>query len=171
MSETEWRAVAHGVLWLCWGTFGLVWTLSAAYNRWKGPRARLRSRWSVGWLLLGVAGWLIFRQLRPHDVSLGGVASSWMELVGIVVLVVATAFTVWARFALGTMWSSAAVVKEGHRLRTEGPYALVRHPIYTGLLTMLLGTALLNGLGRWLLLPVVGLVLVEAKIRREEELM
>ena len=45
------------------------------------------------------------------------------------------------------MWSMDAAVKEGHRLRTEGPYGITRHPIYTGLLGMLLGSLLLAGVG------------------------
>src|SRR5690242_1912317 len=58
-----------------------------------------------------------------------------------------------------------------HRLRTEGPYGVTRHPIYTGLLGMLLGTVLLVGFGHWLLLLPVGLVFIEIRIHLEEGLM
>jgi protein-S-isoprenylcysteine O-methyltransferase Ste14 len=54
-------------------------------------------------------------------------------------------FTLWARFSLGTMWSVAPKVKGDHQLRTHGPYAVTRHPIYTGLLGMMLGATLLAG--------------------------
>jgi protein-S-isoprenylcysteine O-methyltransferase Ste14 len=47
------------------------------------------------------------------------------------------------------MWSAVPAVKEGHRLRTSGPYAITRHPIYTGLLGMLLGTMLVAGAGEF----------------------
>jgi protein-S-isoprenylcysteine O-methyltransferase Ste14 len=43
------------------------------------------------------------------------------------------------------MWSAAPAVKEGHQLRTTGPYAVTRHPIYTGIPGMMLGSGLLAG--------------------------
>jgi len=54
-------------------------------------------------------------------------------------------FSVWARHCLGTNWSQAVTLKEGHELITSGPYALVRHPIYTGLLLVVLGCAIARG--------------------------
>ncbi len=77
----------------------------------------------------------------------------------------------WARFSLGTMWSMAPQVKDDHQLRTHGPYAVTRHPIYTGLLGMLLGATLLSGIGQWIVLLPAGLVLFAVKIRMEEHLM
>ncbi len=56
------------------------------------------------------------------------------------------AFAIWARLTLGRNWSGGvAVAKEGHELIQTGPYAIVRHPIYTGLLLGLLGTVLTRG--------------------------
>ena len=71
-------------------------------------------------------------------------------------LIASTVFAIGARFALGRSWSIGprAAVEDG--LRTDGPYAVTRHPIYTGLLGMMLGSALLGGLGQWLVLPAVG---------------
>lgn len=53
--------------------------------------------------------------------------------------------------------------------RRDGPYGITRQPIYTGILGMLLGSTLLADVGRWLLLPPVGLVLFSIEIRLEEE--
>jgi protein-S-isoprenylcysteine O-methyltransferase Ste14 len=69
------------------------------------------------------------------------------------------------------MWSVAPKVQGDHRLRTHGPYAVTRHPIYTGVLGMLLGATLLSGIGQWIVLFPVGLILFEVKIRMEEHLM
>jgi protein-S-isoprenylcysteine O-methyltransferase Ste14 len=69
------------------------------------------------------------------------------------------------------MWSSSPTVKIEHQLRTDGPYAVTRHPIYTGLLGMVLGTVLLVGLGHWLMLLPVALVFFEIRIHLEEGLM
>ena len=86
-------------------------------------------------------------------------------------MLAATALTVWARLALGAMWTAAPTVKQEHRLRTSGPYALTRHPIYTGLLGMMLGSLLLAGAGRWVVAFPVYLVLIQFKIQTEERLM
>ena len=58
-----------------------------------------------------------------------------------------------------------------HELRTDGPYAITRHPIYTGLLGMLLGTVLLNGLGVSLAFLAVGAGFLATRIPIEERLM
>ncbi len=54
-------------------------------------------------------------------------------------------FCVWARVHLGRNWSSEVTVKQGHELIVNGPYALVRHPIYSGLFIALLGSVLAVG--------------------------
>ena len=72
-----------------------------------------------------------------------------------------------ARFAAPSPWPAL----EEHKLRTGGPYAITRHPIYTGLLGMMLGTLLLAGGGRWIVPFGVYLVVLELKIRIEERLM
>jgi protein-S-isoprenylcysteine O-methyltransferase Ste14 len=74
----------------------------------------------------------------------------------------------------GTRPARAApnVLRTDHELRTDGgPYAITRHPIYTGLLGMLLGTVLLNGLGDSLAFLVLGAVFLVARIPIEERLM
>ena len=111
----------------------------------------------------GVAG-------RSHfgDLAVGAV---WVQVLGLAVLVASSVFTLWARFSLGTMWSVAPQVQGDHQLRTHGPYAVTRHPIYTGVLGMLLGATLLSGIGQWIVLFPIGLILFEVKIRMEEHLM
>ena len=99
------------------------------------------------------------------------VDSLWVTILGSAVLLASTAFTLWARAALGTMWSMDAAVKQGHQLRTDGPYGITRHPIYTGMLGMLLGSLLLAGVGRSLPILLAGVVFFEVKIRAEERLM
>ena len=99
------------------------------------------------------------------------VHAPWVRLLGLAILLAATALTLWARLALGAMWTAAPTVKQEHQLRTSGPYAITRHPIYTGLLGMLLGSGLLLGAGRWILYFPIYLVLLQFKIHTEERLM
>ena len=79
------------------------------------------------------------------------------------------AFTWWARIHLGRFWSAAVTLKADHTLIRSGPYAITRHPIYTGLLLAVLATALARGSLSGLLgfgLILLGLVL---KLRQEEQ--
>lgn len=59
--------------------------------------------------------------------------------------VAGTLFTWWARIHLGRFWSNAITRKEGHRVIDTGPYGLVRHPIYTGLIGAMLATGIAIG--------------------------
>ena len=58
----------------------------------------------------------------------------------VVVMLVGLLLTWWARIYLGSLWSSVISRKEDHKIIDTGPYALVRHPIYTGLITALLAS-------------------------------
>jgi protein-S-isoprenylcysteine O-methyltransferase Ste14 len=65
----------------------------------------------------------------------------------------------------------ANVLRTGHQLRTDGPYSITRHPIYTGLFGMLLGTVLLNGIGASLAFLIIGAAVLATRIPIEERLM
>jgi protein-S-isoprenylcysteine O-methyltransferase Ste14 len=156
---------------VCWATFAVVWIVGAIYNVRRAPPAAARGT-PFGVTLTGLAATLLLWSVVPRSVWRALTASSvWSVGVGVAVLVIGTAFTLWARFELGTMWTSTAVVKEGHRLVTDGPYRVTRHPIYTGLLGMLLGTVVIEGLGRWLVVLIVAVIVLSAKIRSEERLL
>jgi protein-S-isoprenylcysteine O-methyltransferase Ste14 len=80
-------------------------------------------------------------------------------------------FTVWARVHLGTNWSGTVTIKKGHELVTSGPYAFVRHPIYTGLLLAFLGSALARDEFRGILAFILVLWALWRKLRNEERWM
>ena len=97
-----------------------------------------------------------------------GVLSFW---IGSAITAAGLLFSIWARRHLGRNWSQAVTIKAGHELITSGPYALVRHPIYSGLLLGFAGTAV--ALGQWRGLLAVGLVfsVLWRKLRLEEQWM
>lgn len=66
-------------------------------------------------------------------------------IIGLVIDVFGIAFAIWARIVLGSNWSNAIALKDNHQLVQKGPYAIVRHPIYTGMLFATFGTALTIG--------------------------
>jgi protein-S-isoprenylcysteine O-methyltransferase Ste14 len=158
----------------CWGALVLAWVAGALYNAFRGPRAGTRrhlgSNVSTGFIGAALV-WAILRVVPGSDWHSLAVGTPWVRVLGLAVLICSTAFALWARVALGAMWSSSPMVKVQHELRTQGPYGVTRHPIYTGLLGMLLGTVLLVGFGHWLVMVPVGLVFVEIRIHLEERLM
>jgi protein-S-isoprenylcysteine O-methyltransferase Ste14 len=68
-----------------------------------------------------------------------------IALVGLLAVLMGVAFSVWARLMLGGNWSNRVTVKENHTLVRTGPYRIVRHPIYSGILLGMLGSALQRG--------------------------
>ena len=97
--------------------------------------------------------------------------ASWCFWSGAVVTAGGMLFSVWARRHLGKNWSQAVTVKEGHELITSGPYALVRHPIYTGLLLAFVGCAVARGEWRGLLAVALVFGALWRKLRLEEKWM
>ncbi len=116
-------------------------------------RRRWIERATVPRLLLGVlevgalAAWFAVRgrwRFLPEADDAVAMAGALLALTGAL-------FAAWARFRLGSLFSPQLGVQEGHRLITTGPYAVVRHPIYLGLIDFILGSALfLNDVGLFL---------------------
>ena len=155
----------------CWGAVALAWLACVIYYESQAPAEQTRKAYaSPLWISTAIM----------VTVSVAVPRTDWRSLtfygppariLGLAILLAATALTIWARLTLGAMWSAAPAVKQEHKLRTGGPYAVTRHPIYTGLLGMMLGSLLLAGAGRWIVAFPVYLVLLEFKIRIEERLM
>jgi protein-S-isoprenylcysteine O-methyltransferase len=80
-------------------------------------------------------------------------------------------FAGWARLFLGGNWSSNVTLKQNHTLVQSGPYRIVRHPIYTGLLVALLGTAVVLGELRCFLGVLLAAIAWKIKSMSEETLM
>ena len=155
----------------CWGTIVIVWIAAALRDALQRPREPIRGEVEATTVILAVlasAFVLIVLRGAARDLTVGG---DWVRVVGLAVLLASTVFALWARFSLGSSWSVGPNVGGDRRLRTRGPYGVTRHPIYTGLLGMLLGTTLLGGIGQWIALVAVGLIAFEAKIRMEERLL
>jgi protein-S-isoprenylcysteine O-methyltransferase Ste14 len=91
--------------------------------------------------------------------------------VGAAVTALGLLFSVWGRIHLGRNWSQAVTVKENHELIVTGPYSLVRHPIYTGLLTGFLGTAIAIAEVRGVVAFAIILIALSGKQRLEERWM
>lgn len=162
-------AIATGI---CWGVVIVVWIAGAVYGARKAPGQRQGGSSDALWRIAAVLVTILVFRLGRHDLQHAADHSLWIEIPGLVLLVASTAFTLWARLSLGRMWSATPnMLRAGHELRTDGPYAVTRHPIYTGLYGMLIGTVLLNGLGVALAFLVIGTVVLVTRIPVEERLM
>ncbi|HEU5350545.1 MAG TPA: isoprenylcysteine carboxylmethyltransferase family protein [Terracidiphilus sp.] len=96
------------------------------------------------------------------------VAGFW---IGAAITAAGLGFAVWARVHIGRNWSRSVTIKEGHELIRTGPYALVRHPIYTGILTGMVGSAIAIGQVRGALAVALMLASFWMKLRLEERWM
>ena len=94
-----------------------------------------------------------------------------IEWAGFLLTAAGCLFSAWARLMLGANWSGRATVKAGHELIVSGPYALARHPIYTGFLVALTGTVIAAGYWRGIAGFAVIAIALSVKIGQEERLM
>src|SRR6266404_3483495 len=164
--------LALNIISVCWTLFAVIWLLAAFATKksvYRESRVQ-RLRYTIP-ILLG--GFLLAKGHRLSDplnyrVIPDVEALAWT---GVVLCVAGLFFCIWARFTLGRNWSGVVTLKGGHELITNGPYAFVRHPIYTGLLTMLVATVIVRGhVAGIIAIPFV-FVSFWIKLRYEEKLM
>jgi protein-S-isoprenylcysteine O-methyltransferase Ste14 len=97
--------------------------------------------------------------------------TEWTFSIGTALVWLGIAFAIWARYHIAQFWSASIALRQGHQLIRTGPYAHIRHPIYTGILTAALGTALAVGRYRVLVAFVAMLAGFIWKSTREEKLL
>lgn len=165
-------SLAFDIIRGCWLVFVTIWVLAALSTKrtvYRESRAQ-RLRY---WVLLVIACFLqLYGRQLPYPLNMRVVPHEAPTACAAAVLcVIGLAFAVWARVTLGRNWSGVVTLKEGHELMERGPYRIVRHPIYTGILTMFFATALAQGH----LFGFVGALLMFAsfwiKLGDEEKLM
>jgi protein-S-isoprenylcysteine O-methyltransferase Ste14 len=150
----------HGLR-ACWLAVIGYWFWSA--RRVKAPRhaESLPRRFLVHWLplvvavlLLGPGAWFgrswLREQFVPHTAA--------VYSTGLALCIAGAALAIWSRTLLGANWSAQVQIKHGHELVQRGPYALIRHPIYTGLILLFAGNALM--VGDWRGVIAVAIVVV-----------
>jgi protein-S-isoprenylcysteine O-methyltransferase Ste14 len=132
---------------IAWVVFWVYWMVSAAGAK-RGSRPRLAV---VPRLVIMALVILFVSVFKGHRLS---VHNPVLHVVGLIFLLSGLALAVWARVYLGSNWGMPMTQKDEPELVTSGPYTLVRHPIYSGLLLAALGTSLTVSL-YWLLALVV----------------
>ena len=168
---------ARSIVGLLWIAFVLFWLVLAQFNKKASRSASWRSAW--GLRLAVIAGVLVILSFRRHapaglvasinrTLSIHpGIAAQW---VGVGLCLAGFGFAFWARLHLGRNWGMPMSMRQDHELVTSGPYAYVRHPIYTGLMLAMIGSALAVRL-LWLVLLPLYFVYFLISARAEEKMM
>lgn len=157
---------------LIWIALAVVWIVGAFIGKRVVRRESLSSRLFHLSLVALIILLMTNSKLNAGPLSMRFVPDTvFFSLLGLALTIAGVAFAIWARVIIGKNWSAAVTVKADHELVRRGPYSLVRHPIYTGALVALMGTAVTFGLVRALLAFLVAGLALWLKSRREELLM
>ena len=170
-------AIPRLVTWI-WAAFFLCWLVLALFNKKASRSVPWRRRTWVVRLAILVAV-IVFTWFRRHGgsgstASIGrslslhpGIAEQWL---GVGLVLIGFGFALWARVHLGRNWGIPMSLRQGHELVTSGPYAHVRHPIYSGIMLAAIGSVLAVGL-IWLALLVLSFIYFLVSARTEENMM
>jgi protein-S-isoprenylcysteine O-methyltransferase Ste14 len=152
-----------------WMLLCLYWAISAL--RMKAVKARESLERRMSYVLPMIIGLALLFSQRAHSGWLGtrfAPESRELCLGGIVLTAAGVGLAMWARYILGENWSAAVSIRQDHELIRGGPYSVMRHPIYTGMLLGLLGTALVVGEIRGILALAIICAGFYRKARKEE---
>lgn len=128
--------IAIAVVWIAFWVYWLASAVGVKRGKMGARRAPLTG-------LTVLAAYLLLRVFRGGRLEVPAVA---LGAIGASLLVAGLLLAVWARLHLGRNWGMPMTVKDDPELVTSGPYRVVRHPIYSGLLLALLGTTLATNL-------------------------
>jgi protein-S-isoprenylcysteine O-methyltransferase Ste14 len=149
-----------------WVGFSVYWEL-AAKNSATTKRSESAESRRVHVVLTNVALLLLFIPVPGLERDVLPASFAWIP-VGLAVQAAGFALAIWSRRHLGANWSGRIEIKEDHALVRTGPYRLLRHPIYTALLVMYVGTALIDGKVHALVGVAIAIFAYWRKIRMEE---
>ena len=168
--------VAEEFIIICWAIFLIYFLASAFFTK----RAIERRGWRVRVLFAAIlaCGFVLIRYAivseAAFSVGVGGLMwprSFILNLIADTVTLIGLMVVLWARTVLGGNWSVNPEFKEKHELITRGPYHYVRHPIYSGILLMLLGFIIAYGRVLALLIFAIFFVGILVRSRQEEKLL
>jgi protein-S-isoprenylcysteine O-methyltransferase Ste14 len=155
-----------------WYVLVIYWTISALrVKRTKVQEDVVGRLFHVG--VMALAFFLLF----SHRLDIGPLrlrfapSTAGLRTSGVLLTFVGAAIAIWARYSLGQYWSARVTLKIEHQLIRSGPYAWVRHPLYSGLLLAMAGTALVVGEWRAVIAVLVALVEFSRKAAKEEALL
>lgn len=145
---------AFGVVMACWAAFGLVFLTRRRPQRAPTSRQDATARWGILVQGMGFACVWWVRRAPGSPIATSPLLADTAAVLAASTAAVSVGLALLAIRTLGREWSYEARLVEGHRLVTAGPYALIRHPIYTALFGMMIATGLVNSRPLWLLAAI-----------------
>jgi protein-S-isoprenylcysteine O-methyltransferase Ste14 len=121
----------------------------------------------VAVFLLGPGEWFGHTWLRENFVE----HTNTVGITGLVFCIAGAVICCWARYTLGKNWALSVQEKSNHELITNGLYKIIRHPIYTGLIILFVGNAVIVGDYRAILSVLIVVISFVFKLKKEEKLM
>ena len=149
--------------------FSVYWSIAA---RDSAPTKTSESKWSRGLHLTLVNGGVLLLILPVPGLTRRFLpVGNFLVVAGLIIEAAFILLAVWARRSLGSNWSGEVRVATGHQLIRSGPYRYIRHPIYTAVLGMYCGVALVSGEIHAPIALVIVALAYWRKIRMEERAM
>jgi protein-S-isoprenylcysteine O-methyltransferase Ste14 len=160
----------HIAVLIVWGIFGVYWLMPTLRTRTQAAKRQASPIFRLLHVGLMTAGYVILLSSPASFLSQRFLPDSIvLKVIGMVILLLGLSFTVWARVHLGQYWSESVQIKVDHELIRTGPYKVVRHPVYIGVLFGCLGTAIVMGeISAWLAIALI-LAAFLMKIWKEEK--
>ena len=158
----------------CWLLFFIVWAVLARVDGGRGGRASpINSAVRLGLVVLIALAVYFGNRLPVGEFARAttlAAAESGAAAAGAVLCIIGLAFAIWARVTLGRHWGMPMTLRDAPELVTWGPYAYVRHPIYTGLATMIIGSTLVYPIGIvWCVLMIPYMIFGARREERDME--
>jgi protein-S-isoprenylcysteine O-methyltransferase Ste14 len=157
---------------IIWILLALFWILSGINNKQSLHKESFFKRVFLYWLpillsilLLGPGNWFGHSLIRENFVE----HTNLVGRIGLSISFVGLLISCWSRYLLGKNWSLSVQKKEKHELIKSGPYSILRHPIYTGILLIFIGNTLIVGDYRGIIAVLIVFLSFWFKLKKEEK--
>lgn len=174
LKEPMMDPLIHDLLRFLWIVMIAYWTISALRAKKVATQESLPIRILAYWLplviaiyLLGPGEWFGHTLIRENFVE----HTNTVGVIGLMLAAAGAILAIWSRYLLGRNWSVSVQKKQDHELISNGPYKFVRHPIYSGLLLLFIGNALIVGDYRAIIAVIIVFLSFWYKLRKEERWM
>ena len=161
------------VIIICWIIFWIYWFIAAFNSKHSHLGRNLRQFMGIR-IVIFVVAVVLFRFFNVHNSSsIYKLANhkEWVLIIGFIIFLIGLALAIWARINLAKNWGMPMTQKQNPELVTSGPYAYIRHPIYSGILLAILGCVVVINLFWLIIFALAGVYFIYSSVIEEKLLM